>query len=167
MRLARRFGFLFVPALVAAALALAPGAQAGVTVPLGVDFVQQGNNHEPGGSFEVGSNVCASGTVVTVSGVPDAVIDLTDPNHFTVTLPSRTPAGTYFVNVECTTNIDNQPGEGTGSLTFASIQVDKVVVGEAPPGAEFVIDVVCEIVPLAARRVRVGRRRFLSRAAGG
>lgn len=135
---------LLAVVLLAAASAVTAGVAGAQTEgTVGLSTFVSGNPDAAEFDFEVDGVTCQEGTTeVTVEGVPDATVELTDPNSGTVTLPVGTPGGTYTISVTC------DPGKGdvtaTGTVTFATVDVDKVVEGTAPAGATFPVTVTCE-----------------------
>ncbi len=92
-------------------------------------------------AFEVNGEPCLSDTVVEVPGAGQVDLDLTDPNHGTFTLPQAS-FGEYEVVVTCTT--DSGTEHGTGFIDFGFVLIEKVVTGDVPETAQFVIDVACD-----------------------
>jgi hypothetical protein len=76
-----------------------------------------------------------------VEVTPISVTQQADPDEFLIVLPSDTPPGELFVEIEC----DNGDGDTTesGSVLWASIPVTKVVSGPAPSTATFTVHLDC------------------------
>ena len=79
----------------------------------------------------------ANGNEVT----PISVTQQADPDEFLIVLPSGTPPGDLFVEIEC----DNGDGdtEASGEVEWAAIPVTKVVSGPAPASATFTVHLDC------------------------
>ena len=127
--------------LAAASLVTAGVAGAQTEVDAGVSTFASGNPDQAVYDFEVDGLFCVSDTDVTVDGVPGATFVLADANSGTITLPAGTPGGAYTVIVTC------EDGKGTptatGTIAFATVNVDKVVEGDAPADATFPVTVSC------------------------
>ena len=108
---------------------------------LAVDPVSE-EVEQPTFDFEVIGQPCLDDTTVEVEGVPDAQITLDSPNSGTIVLPEGTPGGGLEVTLTCTTDAGTQTF--TGFIEFGNVIVEKVVGGDAPADASFVVDVTCE-----------------------
>lgn len=129
-------------AAVVAAASLTFLGPAGAGAGFAITVSPSGNSHQVVFDFDIPGDECVSDTVVTVPGVPDAIVDLADANSGTVTLPVGTPGNFYDLEIECSdgrTTISS-----VGGFAFASVNVDKVVTGEVPADAQFAISVACE-----------------------
>jgi hypothetical protein len=105
--------------------------------------VTAGNTLEqPTFGFEVLSGDCADNTVVTVDGIPDATVDLADPNSGTITVPVGQPGGSYDLTVVCD-DAGGDPLTSVGFLEFHRVTIEKVVTGTAPDGAAFGVNITC------------------------
>jgi hypothetical protein len=100
---------------------------------------------QPTFDFHIDGEPCLSDTVVEVEGVPGATVTLDNPNAGTIVLPAGTPGGSYEVIVTCTTDAGEDSFDAF--LEFGHVVVEKVVEGDAPADATFVIDVSCEAEP--------------------
>lgn len=100
----------------------------------------------------------ASDVTFSFNGTPVADITATILSNqtFSFTVPQglRTVPGDagltdqLEVTIQCTIGTD--PGIASNQLSWGQIDITKVVVGDAPAGAEFVIDAVCTADPVAA-----------------
>lgn len=129
-------------AAVVAAASLTFLGPAGAGAGFAITVSPSGNSHQVVFDFDIPGDECVSDTVVTVPGVPDAIVDLADANSGTVTLPVGTPGNFYDLEIECSNG--RTTITGTGGFAFASVNVDKVVTGDAPADAQFAISVACE-----------------------
>ncbi len=137
-------------AAVVAAGSLAFLSPAGAGSGFSITVSPSGNPHQVVFDFDIPGDECVSDTVVTIPDVPDAVVDLADANSGTVTLPVGTPGNFYDLEIECSNG--RTTITGTGGFAFASVNVDKVVTGDAPADAQFAVSVACESTTGGARQ---------------
>ena len=86
--------------------------------------------------------------MVEVDGNPDAVVTLDGPNAGTIVLPEGSPGGEFQVTLDCTT--DAGPQSFRSFVDFGQVVIEKVVEGDVPADATFVVDVTCETGALGA-----------------
>ena len=89
----------------------------------------------------------------TVAGVPGATVTFSGYATGTVTFPAGTPGGVYELEVTCPASMNGaSPSEATiptvtavANLSFAQVTVDKVVEGDPPADAQFVVNLDCSL----------------------
>jgi len=137
-----RLAILLALSLAAASTLLGSPADAGgPVIGLSVDATPTFDDTQPRFTVEIDPADCLSDTVIDVVGVAGEVVDFSDANNATITLPVGTPGGDYLVEVSCSTDAGTRTGET--SIAFGNVIVDKVVEGAVPPGTEFVVVVEC------------------------
>jgi hypothetical protein len=138
-----RLATLLALSLAAAAIVLGSTAAAGGPPPPGLSVAAEPtfDDTQPRFTVEILSADCLSDTVIDVIGVEGEVVDFSDPNNATVSLPVGTPGGEYLIEVSCSTDTGTRSGQA--GIAFGNVIVDKVVEGAVPPGTEFVVVVEC------------------------
>lgn len=136
------------PLRIAAAAALVGGAlatsisPAGAGISTGLLTAPTFNRDAPEFTFEAdGAEPTCDSPAVTVTGVDgeldaEAVLAFDTPLSGTFT-PGDAPAGYYELSIECQNG--EFPETFTGGFAFARLTVEKVLEGEAPADATFVI----------------------------
>ncbi len=140
VRLVLALGALAAASLTATGVALAAPTQDAGEGSLTVQASPTGNPDQAEYVYEIDNFTCLDGSTVTVAG-GDATIDQADDNNGTITFPVGTPGGAYVATFSCETG--KGAVEGTLTLSFAAVTVDKVVEGDAPADATFPITVSC------------------------
>ena len=138
-RLVLALGALAAASLTATGVAMAAPAQDADEGGIAVQASPTGNPDQAEYVYEIDNITCDSSTA-TVAGV-DVSVTPDGANAGTITFPAGTPGGSYVATFSCDTG--KGTFEGTLSLTFAAVTVDKVVEGEAPADATFPVTVAC------------------------